>query len=66
MGEVHIRLVENDNLPSPHARAEFPSSSVVVLSSSIHNGELGQEGLQIEPTIWDCFDKTDRENGSFS
>jgi len=49
MGEVQIRLVKDDNLPGPYARAHFPRPQVVVFPGGVHQRELGQEGLQIQP-----------------
>lgn len=48
MGEIQIRLVEDDNLAGPHARAEFAGTDAVVFTGGAHDGEAGQEGLQIQ------------------
>ena len=49
MGEVQIRLVKDDNLPGLHARAHFPRPQVVMFPGGVHQGELRQERLQIQP-----------------
>lgn len=48
MGEIQIRLVEDDNLPGPHARAEFAGAEAVVFPSGADDGEAEQEGLQVQ------------------
>ena len=48
MGEVQKRLVEDDDLPGPHARAEFAGAEAVVFAGDADDGEAGQEGLQIQ------------------
>ena len=49
MGEVQIRLVKDDNLPGLYARTQFSRAQVVVFPGGVHQRELGQEGLQIQP-----------------
>ncbi len=48
MGEVQKRLVEDDDLPGPHARAEFAGAEAVVFAGGAADGKAGQEGLQIQ------------------
>ncbi len=51
MGEVHISLVKDDNLPGPHARAHFAGPQAFVFAGGVHEGEARQEGLQVEPEM---------------
>ena len=51
MGEVHISLVKDDNLPGPHARAHFAGAQAFVFAGGVHEGEARQEGLQVEPEM---------------
>ena len=48
MGEVQIGLVKDHNLPGQHVRAQFARPAVVVFAGGVHQGEAGQEGLQVE------------------
>jgi hypothetical protein len=51
MGEVHVSLVKDDNLPGPHTRAHFAGAEALVFAGGIHEGKAGQEGLQVEPEM---------------
>jgi hypothetical protein len=51
MGEVHISLVKDDNLPGPHTGAHFAGAEAFVFAGGVHEGEAGQEGLQVEPEM---------------
>jgi len=51
MGEVHIRFVEDSNLPGPHARTHFVGPDTFVLAGGIHQCEARQEGMQVEPEM---------------
>ena len=51
MGKIQIRLVKDDNLPGLHARAHFPRPPVVMFPGGVHQRELGQERLQIQPHV---------------
>src|ERR1035437_6153557 len=51
MGEVHVSLVKDDNLPGPHAGAHFAGAEAFVFAGGVHEGEAWQEGLQVEPEM---------------
>ena len=48
MGEIQIRFVEEDDLPGPHARAEFAGAEAVVFPGGADDGKAGEEGLQVQ------------------
>lgn len=49
--EVHVSLVEHDDLSLGDARADFPSPLVVVMSGGVHHGKRGQEAVQVQPQV---------------
>jgi len=48
MGEVQIRLVEDDNFTGTNASTEFTGALDVVLSGGVDNGEAGQKAVEVE------------------
>ncbi len=51
MGKIHIGLVEDDDLPGPHPRAEFLRPPAFVFAGGVHDGAAGQESLQVQPQM---------------
>ena len=51
MGEVHIRLVEDDNLSGADGGAEFAGAFGVVFPRGVDDGEAGKEAVEIEPQM---------------
>ena len=51
MGEVQIRLVEDDDLPGADAGAEFAGAFGVVVPRGVDDGEAGQKAVQVEPQM---------------
>jgi len=49
--EVHIGLVENDNLAGLHARTDLSGSLGIVVAGGVNQGESGQEALEVEPHV---------------
>ena len=48
MGEVHIRLVEDDDFSRVDIGAQLAGPLGFMLGGGIHDGAAGQEGLQVE------------------
>jgi hypothetical protein len=51
VGEVHIRLVEDDDFTRLNTGAKLPCPDRVMLGGGGHDGATGQEGLEIEPDM---------------
>ena len=51
MGEIHIRLVEDDDFTRLNMGAKLARSDAVMLGGGVHDGAAGQEGLEIEPDM---------------
>ena len=51
MGEIHIRLVEDDDFTRLNMGAKFARPDAVMLGGGVHDGAAGQEGLEIEPDM---------------
>jgi len=51
VGEIQIRLVENDYLTGSNAGAEFAGAFGVVFPGSVNNGEAGQKAVEVEPQM---------------
>jgi len=49
--EVHIGLVEDDNLAGLHARTDLSGSLGIVVAGGVNQGECGQEALEVEPHV---------------
>ena len=51
VGEVHIRLVKDHDLPRANGGAEFAGAFGVVFPCGVDDGEAGQEAVEIEPQM---------------
>lgn len=51
MGEVHIRLVEDDNLTRVDIGAKLAGPLTFVLGGGVHDGAAWQEGLEVEAEV---------------
>ena len=51
VGEIQVRLVEDDDFAGPHACAKFAGTEAVVFTGGADDGEAGQEGLQVQAEV---------------
>lgn len=51
MEEVHVGLVEDHDLALRDDGADLAGALVVVMARGVHDGEGGQEAVEIEPQV---------------
>jgi len=49
--EVHISLVEDNNLAGLHSRTDLSGPLGIVVAGGVNQGETGQEALEVEPHV---------------